>query len=99
MLVQERFDRLYAKDVIEAIFATSDRGTADSIVDEFSRFWMAIPGTRGYTGKRTVNPTTKYFELFEEVDTTSVQLDDAEEFSEEASDKLDELEASVHDIT
>ena len=48
---------------------------------------------------RSVNPTTKYFELFEEVDTKSVQSDDAEEFSEEASDKLDELEASVHDIT
>ena len=99
MLVQERFDRLYAKDVIEAIFATSDRGTADSIVDEFSRFWMAIPGTRGYTGKRTVNPTTKYFELFDEVDATSVQLEDEPDFSEEVSDKLDELEASVHDIT
>ena len=99
MLVDEKFDRLYVKDVIEAIFATSDRGTADAIIEEFSRFWMAIPGTRGYTGKRTVNPTTKYFELFEEVDTKSVQSDDAEEFSEEASDKLDELEASVHDIT
>jgi len=99
MLVQEKFDRLYAKDVIEAIFATSDRGTADAIVDEFSRFWMAIPGTRGYTGKKTVNPTTKYFELFDEVDTDSVQSEDEPDFSDEVSDKLDELEASVHDIT
>jgi len=99
MLVQEKFDRLYAKDVIEAIFATDDRDTANAIIDEFSKFWMAIPGTRGYTGKKTVNATTKYFELFDEVDATSVQLEDEPDFSEEVSDKLDELEASVHDIT
>jgi hypothetical protein len=99
MLVQEKFDRLYVKDVVDAIFATSDRGTADAIVEEFSRFWMAIPGTRGYTGKRTVNPTTKYFELFDEVEPESVELADEPDFNEEVVDKLDELEASVHDIT
>jgi hypothetical protein len=99
MLVQEKFDRLYVKDVIDAIFATSDRGTADAIIDEFSKFWMAIPGTRGYTGKKTVNATTKYFELFDEVDTTPVQLTEEPDFDDEVSDKLDDLEASVHDIT
>jgi hypothetical protein len=99
MLVQEKFDRLYAKDVIDAIFSTSDRGIADAIVDEFSRFWMAIPGTRGYTGKRTVNASTQFAVLFDEVDSSSVQSVDEPDFDEEVSDKLDELEASVHDIT
>ena len=99
MLVQEKFDRLYAKDVIDAIFATSDRGIADAIVDEFSRFWMAIPGTRGYTGKRTVNASTQFAVLFDEVGTDTVQSEEEPDFDEEVSDKLDELEASVHDIT
>jgi len=65
MLVDEKFDRMYAKDIIDAIFATSDRGTADAIVDEFDKFWQSIPGTRGYTGKRTVNASTKADEHLE----------------------------------
>jgi hypothetical protein len=65
MLVDERHDRVYYKDVVDAIFSTSDRGVADAIIEEFSKFWMAIPGTRGYTGKRTMNASTKADELFE----------------------------------
>ena len=33
MLVQEKFNRLYFKDVINAIFATSNRAEADKLVD------------------------------------------------------------------
>jgi hypothetical protein len=91
MLVQEKFDRLYFKDVIEAIFSTSDRGVAESIIEEFSKFWMAIPGTRGATGKRTVNTSTTFANLFDVVEPEIVQSDE-EDFSE---DKLDELEESV----
>jgi hypothetical protein len=91
MLVDERFDRVYFKDVIEAIFSTSDKGTADSIVEEYSKFWMAIPGTRGATGKRTVNTSTTFTNLFDVVEPEILQLDE-EDFSE---DKLDELEESV----
>lgn len=65
MLVQEKFDRVYFKDVVDAIFSTSDRGVADSIIDEFSRFWIEIPGTRGNTGKRTVNADTNFYKLFD----------------------------------
>jgi len=99
MLVQEKFDRLYFRDVIDAIFATSDRGIADAIVAEFSRFWMSIPGTRGYTGKRTVNASTQFSVLFDEVDTTPVQSEDDPDFDEEVIDKLDELEESLHNDT
>jgi len=59
MLVDEQFDRVYYKDIVEAIFATSDRGTADAVVEEYSRYWMSIIGTRGATGKRTMNAHTK----------------------------------------
>jgi hypothetical protein len=65
MLVEERFDRLFFRDVVEAIFATSSRDKANAVIEEFSRFWDTIIGTRGNTGKRIVNPQTKYGELFE----------------------------------
>ena len=67
MLVEESFDRLFFRDVVEAIFATSNRDEAEAIIEEFSRFWMSIIGTRGATGKKTVNASTQYSNLFEEV--------------------------------
>lgn len=95
MLVQEKFDRLYFKDVVEAIFATSDRGTADRLVEDYSKFWMSIIGTRGATGKKTVNASTHFANLFDEVDAEPVQLEHGEEFTEEESLKLDQLENEV----
>ena len=100
MLLQENFDRLYFKDVVEAIFATSDRATADKLVEDYSRFWMSIIGTRGASGKKTVNASTHFANLFDVVEDQTVQLDHAEEFSEAEESKLDELENIVkHDAT
>lgn len=89
MLVQEKFDRVYVKDVIDAIFSTSDRGVADRIVDEFSKFWIAIPGTRGNTGKRTVNADTNFFKLFDTVEESVVKSDEQPEFDPDSLDKLE----------
>jgi len=65
MLVEERFDRLFFRDVVDEIFRTDDRQKAEALVEEYSRFWMSIIGTRGATGKKTVNAQTKFGELFE----------------------------------
>lgn len=98
MLVQEKFDRVFFKDIVEAIFATSDRGTADAVVEEYSRYWMSIIGTRGATGKKTVNASTNFAKFFDETDTNSVKSD--EEFTDDEEAKLDQLEDEVkHDIT
>jgi hypothetical protein len=67
MLVEESFDRLFFRDVVEAIFATDKRDEAEAVIEEFSRFWMSIIGTRGATGKKTVNASTQFANLFEEV--------------------------------
>ncbi len=94
MLVQEKFDRLYVRDVIDAIFATSDRDKALALIDNHSKFWMAIPGTRGNVGKKTINADTYYFKLFDEIQpetqTEGVGYDG--EFTEEQEHKLEELE-------
>jgi hypothetical protein len=59
MLVDERFDRVYYKDIVDAIFACDNRDDANAIVEYYSKFWMTIIGTRGATGKKTVNAHTK----------------------------------------
>ena len=52
MLVNETFDRIMFKDIVEAIFSTSDRSIADAIIEEYTKYWMCIIGTRGATGKK-----------------------------------------------
>jgi hypothetical protein len=96
MLVDERFNRTYFKDVVEAIFSTPNRQEAEDIIEMYSKFWMAIPGTRGATGKKTVNASTMFSSLFDEVEEDSVQLEEEVDFDESAIDKLDDLEAQLH---
>jgi len=91
MLVQESFDRVYFRDVVDAIFATSDKGTAIAIIDEFSKFWMAIIGTRGAIGKKTVNASTMFNSLFESEESEDYHVDDSG--LDEAN--LDTLEAGI----
>jgi hypothetical protein len=95
MLVQEKINRIYFKDVVEAIFAANDRASADKIVEDYSRYWMSIIGTRGASGKKTMNASTHYANLFDEVDSTPVQSAHDEEFTEDEVHKLDDLEDSV----
>jgi hypothetical protein len=59
MLVDERFDRVYYKDIVDTIFSCDNRDDANAIVEYYSKFWMTIIGTRGATGKKTVNAHTK----------------------------------------
>jgi hypothetical protein len=95
MLVQEKINRIYFKDVVDAIFAANDRASADKIVEDYSRYWMSIIGTRGASGKKTMNASTHFANLFDEVDTTTVQSEHDEEFTEDEINKLDDLEDSV----
>jgi hypothetical protein len=91
MLVQERFDRVYFRDVVNDIFAYDDRDQALKMIDDHSRFWMAIPGTRGATGKKTVNSSTYFDTLFDIEQKDSTIVEDGE-FTEEQEHKLEELE-------
>jgi hypothetical protein len=75
--VQETFDRVYFRDVVDAIFATSNKGEALAIIEEFSKFWMSIIGTRGATGKKTVNASTMFNTLFESEEVEEHHVDDS----------------------
>jgi hypothetical protein len=88
MLVQETFDRVYFRDVVESIFAASTRADAEQIIENHSKFWMSIIGTRGAIGKKTVNASTMFNDLFESEDSEEHHVDDSG--LDEAS--LDDLE-------
>jgi len=87
MLVQESFDRLFFRDVVEEIFATDDKEKALKLVEDHSRFYMAIPGTRGAVGKKTVNSSTFFDALFD-----VNEKDETNETEELDETKLEALE-------
>jgi len=46
------------EDIVEAIFAAPDRATAESIIEQYDKYWMEIVGTRGFKGKKAKNART-----------------------------------------
>ena len=95
MLVDEKFERVYFKDVVDAIFSATDQETALAIIDGFDKFWQAIPGTRGAIGKKTVNASGKFSEFFVEDNEDTVQSDDEPEWGDDEESKLNQLELQV----
>ena len=84
MLVQEQFDRVLVRDVMDEIFSKTTREESLEVIEKYSKLWMSIPGTRGAIGKKTVNSSTFFDALFEvEESTEEDTLDET---------KLEELE-------
>jgi hypothetical protein len=92
MLMIEGFDRLYFRDIVDRVFETDDRDRALEIVEDYNKFWLGIPGTRGATGKKTINSSTQFNALFDIEETeTTVNIDnDVLDIS-----NLEKLEESV----
>lgn len=91
MLFTEGYDRIYFRDVVDRIFETDDREKAEKIIKDFSKFWISIIGTRGATGKKTMNTSTQYNRFWDEEVVEEHHRDD----SGLDEDNLDKLEESV----
>jgi hypothetical protein len=85
MLIQEQFDRITFRDVVEEIFSAGSKEASLELIEKYSKFWMAIPGTRGAIGKKTVNASTHFNALFD-IEETVVEDEELDET------KLEELE-------
>jgi hypothetical protein len=66
-LVDNNFDETAVKDVIARIFELDDFDKQMKLIDDHSRLWMRVVGSRGAIGKKTVNASTQFASLFEEV--------------------------------
>jgi hypothetical protein len=80
------------EDIIEAIFASPDRATAEAIIETYDSYWMEIVGTRGFKGKKTKNPNTKFNVFFsaapEELDTDPEDLLQSEALQQLESEQI-----------
>jgi hypothetical protein len=77
-------DHMKFKDIVDAIFATPDRAEAEAIIEHYDRYWMDIPGTRGFNGDKAKNSHSQFNILFEEVESEEIEFDQTQ---------LDNLEA------
>jgi hypothetical protein len=88
MMQRSTGDYAYFEDIVEKIFAAPDRTTAESIVEQYSSYWMEIIGTRGFKGKKALSGRPMFAQLFEvEEDTTS---DDDSELDTTLLDALED---------
>lgn len=91
MLVDDRHDEVFARDLIDQIFSLQDRDKSLQLIEDYSRFWMRVVGTRGFTGKKTMNSHTAFNSLFDVVEPTVAEIAD-EDLDAEMLDKLEELQ-------
>jgi hypothetical protein len=87
MLMNEQFERVLFKDVIDEIFSKKTKQEAIDLIDANSRLWMQFQsGSQGISGKRTVNALTMFDQLFE------VQSEpEFEEVIEDSDDAMSEI--------
>ena len=83
------YDREFFRDIVDDIFATSDRGKAEELIEHYNKYWMSIVGTRGAVGKKTVNAGTMFNTLFEVEETVEGHHIDDSGLDETALNKLE----------
>jgi hypothetical protein len=86
MLVRETFDRVYFRDLVDQIFSKKTRTEAMIMIEQNSKFWDSIIGTRGFTGKKITNAHTQFNAFF---DTGDEESADEEEFDQSRLDALE----------
>jgi hypothetical protein len=59
-----QYDLSFFHDIVDAIFATSDRGRALALVEEYTKYWTDVVGVRGQVGQDTINASTNFTKFF-----------------------------------
>lgn len=99
MMWNENGDHAKFRDIVDAIFSTSNKEESDAIIEHYDRYWMDIVGTRGFKGKKSKNARTMFNKHFEFDDdnvdnesTNALQLEHGEEFTDMEINNLHQLE-------
>ena len=85
MLMNEQFERVLFKNVIDEIFSKKTKQEALDLINANSRLWMQFQsGSQGISGKKTVNALTKFEELF--IVQNEPEIEENIEYSEDSDD-------------
>ena len=81
----------YFEQLVEQIFAETDKDKALALIDSYSTYWTEIIGTRGFKGKKAINGNAMFDMLFEvEGGDDIVEEAQEEEFDETKLEHLGE---------
>jgi hypothetical protein len=67
MLIHEKHTRTIFRDVVNEIFSLKDRTKSLALIEKYNNYWLKVIGTRLNVGIKTINASTKYNQLFEEI--------------------------------
>jgi len=62
--VDDRYDEIFFRDVVEEIFSHQDRDKSLACIESYSNYFLRIVGTRGFTGKKAINSQTAFGAMF-----------------------------------
>ena len=71
------------EDIVESIFSAKTKEKSLEIIEKYSNYWMEIPGTRGFKGKKTLN-ANHFFNLNFEIESGDTDENDLDEGKLEA---------------
>jgi len=75
-MVLSQFDTKDFGSLVDDIFSLKDRKKSLALLDKYDRFWTQMKsGSQGFSGKKTVNASTMFDELFEVSDEQYVDED------------------------
>jgi hypothetical protein len=84
MLMNETFDRIHFGEVVDEIFALTDKEKSLALIRYHSKLWTQMQsGSQGISGKKTINAMTMFDRLFEEVSSDNESDLDIEQDSDE----------------
>lgn len=90
MLIDERFERIVFRDIIDNIFSKTNRAEAEAEIEKHDRFYLRIIGQRGAVGKKTLNSKTSFNENMEVIPPSEV-IDLTELLAKEEKEVLTSL--------
>lgn len=83
-MVLNKFEDHHFAKIVDQIFSLNDRQKSIDLIDSHSSFWMQMKsGSQGFSGKKAVNASSMFEQLFEvvnpdpEVDDDTIDSDDA----------------------
>lgn len=97
MLMHEQFERVLFEEVVDEIFSLKDREKSLALLDQYSWFWNQFKaGSQGVSGRKTVNASTCFGQLFSVESETTEDTENSEMVESDTS--ADEADSMMDDI-
>jgi hypothetical protein len=96
MLVYEKTELHYIRDIINSIFCTSNKGVALSLIEDLEVYLNKVIGTRSHSGVNAYNSNNSFQQWvkFENEDKEDI---DEDEFTTAQINRLERLELETED--